>query len=66
MKYDYTILFKRPNANRISGIYAQLHFNRTVFKYYLLESVHPEDWNFKTKERGLVVIVRKIWNLING
>lgn len=40
---------KRPNANRISGIYAQLHFNQTVFKYYLLEKVHPEDWNFNTQ-----------------
>ncbi|MBI2272261.1 MAG: phage integrase SAM-like domain-containing protein [Bacteroidetes bacterium] len=40
---------KRPNGDRISGIYAQLHFNQTVFKYYLLEKVHPEDWNFKTQ-----------------
>lgn len=41
---------KRPNDNRVSVIYAQLNYNMTVFKYYLLEKIHPSDWNFKAQK----------------
>ncbi len=41
---------KRPNDNRVSVIYARLIYNMTTFKYYLLEKIHPADWNAKTQK----------------
>ena len=38
---------KRPNDNRVSVVFAQINYNMTVYKYYLLEKIHPSDWNRK-------------------
>jgi len=40
---------KQPNANRQSVIFATISYNNTRFKYYLLEKIHPKDWNFKSQ-----------------
>jgi len=47
MKVSYYL--KRPKDNRMSVVIAQLNFNMTVYRYYLLEKIHPADWNFKTQ-----------------
>lgn len=40
---------KRPTGCRESVIIARLNYNMISYRYYLLEKVHPGDWNFKTQ-----------------
>lgn len=40
---------KRPNDNRMTVIIAQINYNMKSYKYYLLDRIHPADWNFKTQ-----------------
>lgn len=40
---------RRPNDNRVCAIIAQFNYNKTAYRYYLLEKIHPADWNFKTQ-----------------
>lgn len=40
---------KRPKDYRPSVIYAVIIFNRTTYKYYLLEKILPADWNIKAQ-----------------
>lgn len=39
----------RPKDNRVSVVIAQINFNMTSYRYYLLEKIHPSDWNPKTQ-----------------
>lgn len=38
---------KRPNDTCESVIFARLNYNMVCYKYYLLEKIHPQNWNFK-------------------
>lgn len=40
---------KSPRDNRVSPIFAQVNYNRVLYKYYLLEKIYPSDWSTKTQ-----------------
>lgn len=40
---------RRPKDNRVSVVIAQINFNMTSYRYYLMEKIHPSDWNFHTQ-----------------
>ena len=46
---DVKFYLKRPKDNRVTTIYARVIYNMTEFKYYLIEKIHPADWNPKTQ-----------------
>ena len=46
---DVKFYLKRPNDDRVTNIYARIVYNMSEFKYYLIEKIHPADWNPKTQ-----------------
>lgn len=40
---------RRPNDNRPSAIFVRINQNKTQYKYYLIEKIHPANWNAKTQ-----------------
>jgi integrase len=49
MVMKVSFYLKRPNDNRVTGLIAQFNYNMSSYRYYLLEKIHPADWNFKTQ-----------------
>lgn len=61
---------KRPSNPRESVIYAQFSHNRVCYKYYLMEKVHPVNWDFRaqrvkinTKRTGTLEINQRLENV---